>query len=147
MFTLRADRPFALRRSRIRSSAPGMARPNAPGIHFRAGEVVVPFLKVIDERDQRLIRGLEAQREDALFRESPLVLFVNIWMVVFLGFFLFVLPRGGYRRAVSHPLLLVLLILNGLILKAILLLHRAAGGEPAFGAAAAPGGRHEAGPR
>jgi len=42
-------------------------------------------------------------------------------MVVFLGFFLFVLPRGGYRRSVSHPLLLALLILHGLILKALLL--------------------------
>ena len=120
VFTLRADRPFALAESDS-EPAPGMARPNAPAIQFRTGEVVVPFLKVIDERDQRLIRGLEARREDALFRESPLVLFVNIWMVVFLGFFLFTLPRGGYRRAVSHPLLLVLLILNGLILKAILL--------------------------
>jgi hypothetical protein len=78
-------------------------------------------LKEIDERDHQLIRALEAQRAEALFRESPLVLFVNIWMVVFLGFFLFVLPKGGYRRSVSHPLLLVLLILHGLVLKAILL--------------------------
>jgi putative nucleotidyltransferase with HDIG domain len=82
---------------------------------------MVPFLKVIDARDQQLIRALEIQRSEALFRESPLVLFVNIWMVVFLGFFLFVLPRGGYRRSVSHPLLLALLILYGLILKALLL--------------------------
>ena len=77
--------------------------------------------KVIDEHDQRLIHVLEDQRSEALFRESPLVLFVNIWMVVFLGFFLFVLPRGGYRRSVSHPLLLGLLILHGLILKGLLL--------------------------
>jgi len=42
-------------------------------------------------------------------------------MVVFLGFFLFALPRGGYKRAVSHPLLLVLLILHSLILKGFLL--------------------------
>lgn len=118
-FTLRADRPFAVPASA--DPAWSVPRSNAPGVHFNAGEVVVPFLKRIDEHDQRLIRALEAQRSEALFRESPLVLFVNIWMVVFLGFFLFVLPKGGYRRSVSHPLLLVLLILHGLILKAILL--------------------------
>ncbi len=118
-FTLRADRPLTFPESEDLSLA--MPGSNSPRVHLKAGEVVVPFLKRIDEHDQRLIRALEAQRSEALFRESPLVLFVNIWMVVFLGFFLFVLPKGGYRRSVSHPLLLVLLILHGLILKAVLL--------------------------
>ena len=119
-FSLRANRPFSF-------PGPETDLPQAmdglspAGVHFGAGEVMVPFLKVIDERDQQLIRVFETQRSEALFRESPLVLFVNIWMVVFLGFFLFVLPRGGYRRSVSHPLLLALLILHGLILKALLL--------------------------
>ncbi len=119
-FTLRADRPFAFpwTEAEISQTTPRSITATAS---FRAGEAVVPFLKVIDERDQWLIHALEAQRAEALFRESPLVLFVNIWMVVFLGFFLFVLPKGGYRRSVSHPLLLSLLILHGLILKAILL--------------------------
>lgn len=119
-FTLRADRSFTLPGAEP-DLLGALPRTSEAGVHFEAGEVVVPFLKVIDEQDQRLIRVLEAQRSEALFRESPLVLFVNIWMVVFLGFFLFVLPRGGYRRSVSHPLLLVLLILHGLILKAVLL--------------------------
>ena len=118
--TLRADRPLILPGS---GSELGPATPSSglPEVHARAGEVLVPFLKTIDERDQQVIRTLESQRSEALFRESPLILFVNIWMVVFLGFFLFVLPRGGYRRAVSDALLLALLILYGLILKAILL--------------------------
>ena len=119
-FTLRAARPFT-----VPGLGPGTSQATpqsvASTVSFRAGDAVVPFLKEIDEHDQRLLRALEAQRAEALFRESPLVLFVNIWMVVFLGFFLFVLPKGGYRRSVSHPLLLSLLILHGLILKAILL--------------------------
>jgi hypothetical protein len=119
-FTLRADRPLTLPGSESGHSA-AMPRSDSPTVNLRAGEVIVPFFKHIDEQDLRLIRALEAQRAEALFRESPMVLFVNIWMVVFLGFFLFVLPKGGYRRSVSHPLLLVLLILHGLILKAILL--------------------------
>jgi putative nucleotidyltransferase with HDIG domain len=118
--TLRADRSLTLPGS---GSELGPTTPSSilPEVHVRAGEVLVPFLKTIDERDQQVIRTLESQRSEALFRESPLVLFVNIWMVVFLGFFLFVLPRGGYRRAVSDALLLALLILYGVILKAILL--------------------------
>jgi hypothetical protein len=120
VFTLRADRSFTLPEAESELSLK-MPQASPPSVHFRAGEVVIPFLKVLDEQDLRLLNALEAQRSEALFRESPLVLFVNIWMVVFLGFFLFVLPRGGYRRSVSHPLLLVLLILHGLILKAILL--------------------------
>jgi hypothetical protein len=120
VFSLRASRPFSFPGAESESSPP-VAGSSADSVHFRAGEVMVPFLKVIDERDRRLIHVFETQRSEALFRESPLVLFVNIWMVVFLGFFLFVLPRGGYRRSVSHPLLLALLILHGLILKALLL--------------------------
>jgi hypothetical protein len=119
-FTLRADRPLFLSGPEAETSQE-MTGLNPAGVRFRAGEVMVPFLKVIDERDLQLIRAFETQRSEALFRESPLVLFVNIWMVVFLGFFLFVLPRGGYRRSVSHPLLLALLILHCLILKAFLL--------------------------
>jgi putative nucleotidyltransferase with HDIG domain len=119
-FTLRADRPLALP-APDPHGAPTGAPALAQDADFQAGDVLVPFLKRIDERDQQLIRAFEDQRSAAVFRESPLILFVNIWMVVFLGFFLFALPRGGYKRAVSHPLLLVLLILHGLVLKGLLL--------------------------
>jgi putative nucleotidyltransferase with HDIG domain len=119
-FALRADRPLSLPDPETDGGL-SAGLPNSGATDFHAGEVLVPFLKKIDERDLKLIRIFENQRSGALFRESPLVLFVNIWMVVFLGFFLFALPRGGYKRAVSHPLLLVLLILHGLILKAFLL--------------------------
>lgn len=119
-FTLRADRPY-----RLPVPEPDQSQTTSPsspeGIEFRPGEVMVPFLKRIDERDQQLINLFETQRPEALVRESPRVLFVGIWMVVFLGFFLFALPRGGYKRSVSHPLLLALLILQGVIFKALLL--------------------------
>jgi putative nucleotidyltransferase with HDIG domain len=119
-FTLRADRPFlvpVLESDNVQT--PAASTPVV--VEFRPGEVVVPFLKRIDERDQQLIDAFENQRSEALARESPLVMFVAIWMVVFLGFFLFALPRGGYKRSVSHPLLLALLILQGVVFKALLL--------------------------
>jgi putative nucleotidyltransferase with HDIG domain len=119
-FTLRADRPIAFPVPEP-EDLQTMSPPAPEGIEFRPGAVMVPFLKRIDERDQQLINLFETQRPEAFVRESPLVLFVGIWMVVFLGFFLFALPRGGYKRAVSHPLLLTLLILQGFIFKALLL--------------------------
>jgi putative nucleotidyltransferase with HDIG domain len=119
-FTLRADRPFRLAPLELDRQEPKDG-PVPEGIEFRTGEVMVPFLKRIDERDLQVIKAFAAQRSEALARESPLVLFIGIWMVVFLGFFLFALPRGGYKRAVSHPLLLVLLILQGAIFKGLLL--------------------------
>ena len=114
-FTLRAKMPLVMPESES-----GVSQDRPPS-DFRTGDVLVPFLKKIDERDQHRVHHFENQREEAVFREAPLVLFVTIWMVVFLGFFLIALPRGGYKRAVSHPLLLVLLILQGLILKPLLL--------------------------
>lgn len=119
-FALRADRRLTLPALKTDGTPTGTL-PVSQGTDFHAGEVLVPFLKKIDDRDQQLASIFEGQRSEAIFRESPLVLFVNIWMVVFLGFFLFALPRGGYKRAVSHPLLLVLLILHSLILKGFLL--------------------------
>lgn len=119
-FALRADRRLTLPAPKT-DGMPTGTLPVSQGTDFHAGEVLVPFLKKIDDRDQQLASIFEGQRSEAIFRESPLVLFVNIWMVVFLGFFLFALPRGGYKRAVSHPLLLVLLILHSLILKGFLL--------------------------
>jgi len=119
-FALRADRRLTLPAPKTDGTPTGTL-PVSQGTDFHAGEVLVPFLKKIDDRDQQLASIFEGQRSEAIFRESPLVLFVNIWMVVFLGFFLFALPRGGYKRAVSHPLLLVLLILHSLILKGFLL--------------------------
>jgi putative nucleotidyltransferase with HDIG domain len=114
-FTLRADLPLA------RPANEAGPPPIRMRVDFQAGEVLVPFLKKIDQRDQQVIRLFEEQRLEAVLQEAPLILFANIWMVVFLGFFLFALPRGGYKRAVSHPLLLVLLILQGMILKMLLL--------------------------
>ncbi len=87
----------------------------------RPGEVVVPFLKPLDDGDLATIESLEGRTADAQYHRIPLVAFVNIFMVVFLGFFLFALPRAGYKRNISQRTLLVLLIVHAAILKAVLL--------------------------
>jgi len=88
---------------------------------YRPGDVIVPFLKVMDKQDLRLIRTLERQKDETIHRDALLVVFVSLFAVLFLGYYLLALPRAGYRRTISHTVLLVLLILQGIILKALLL--------------------------
>jgi len=109
-FTLRADR---------RLSLPALDGTEAPEtseaprvVDYRAGEVVVPFLKVLDGADVRRIEALTERQGDAFLARTPLALFLAVWAVGFLGTFLLALPRGGYRRAASPPLLLALLIVQ-----------------------------------
>lgn len=91
------------------------------GEAYRPGEVLIPFLKPLDEDDVARIEAFEGRIGDAKYHRIPLVAFISIFMVVFLGFFLFALPRAGYKRNISQRTLLVLLIVHGAILKATLL--------------------------
>jgi putative nucleotidyltransferase with HDIG domain len=88
---------------------------------YRPGDVIVPFLKVIDQEDLRLMRTLGRQTDEAIHQDALLVLFVSLFTVLFLGYYLLALPRAGYRRTISHTVLLILLILQGIILKVLLL--------------------------
>jgi putative nucleotidyltransferase with HDIG domain len=117
-FTVRADRRLSLPAPETGES-PGA--PGTPGtIDYRAGDVLVPFLKTMDERDVHAIRALTDVRGEAFLAETPLTLFVTVWSLGFLGAFLLALPRGGYRRAASPPLLLVLLIVQFLTIWALM---------------------------
>jgi putative nucleotidyltransferase with HDIG domain len=88
---------------------------------YRPGDVVVPFLKVVDAEDLRLIRLLQRQTDETIHQSALLVLFVGLFAVLFLGYYLLALPRAGYRRTISHTVLLVSLILHGIIFKVLLL--------------------------
>jgi putative nucleotidyltransferase with HDIG domain len=118
-FTVRTDRRLSLTPPEATAS-PG--NPDARGaIGYRPGDVLVPFLKVMDEQDVRAIRALRVARGETPLAETPLVLFVAVWSLAFLGTFLLALPRGGYRRAASPSVLLGLLILQLLLTRAAML--------------------------
>ena len=120
-FSLRAAHPFAAEGGEAADPGAAGGAGTAAVEVYRPGEVLVPFLKPLEESDILRIEAFEAHAAEAKYRRIPLVVFVSIFIVVFLGFFLFALPRAGYKRSISQRTLLVLLIVHGAILKAILL--------------------------
>jgi putative nucleotidyltransferase with HDIG domain len=83
--------------------------------------LMIPFLKILDAHDISLVRAFQDAPIERKYHQTPFILFVNIFMVVFLGFYLLVLPRAGYRRPISVNALLMLLILQSILLKVFLL--------------------------
>jgi putative nucleotidyltransferase with HDIG domain len=115
-FTLRADHPLVY----PQPVGQALPRQSADAREYRPGDVVVPFLKVLDSHDVQLVEALEEQTADNLHRDALLVSFVSLFTVLFLGYYLLALPRAGYRRTISHTALLILLILQAILLKALL---------------------------
>lgn len=121
-FSLRSPPPLPLYHgTQSAPGAPATPQDDAEDGVYRPGTVIIPFLKLLDAGDVAAIEALGGPAADIKYRRIPLVVFVNIFMVAFLGFFLLALPRAGYQRAISHRTLLVLLIVHGAILKALLL--------------------------
>jgi hypothetical protein len=88
---------------------------------LRPGEVIVPFRQEIRDEDLRRIRSLQDAAFELKLRQAPLILWVDVFTVVFLSFFLSTLPQAGYKRLISPHVLLIVLILYGLLMKALLL--------------------------
>jgi hypothetical protein len=115
---VRANRAIALEGE---ETAEGLPAPGA-AVAFRTGAVLVPFRKVMDADDLRLIREVVDPQRRALLSLPPLAFFVAVWSIVFLGTFLLALPRGGYRHTASPSVLVTLLILQLLTIKGLMLL-------------------------
>ena len=84
-------------------------------------QVIVPFMKTLDEQDIRLIDDYRRDVSATNRRDAPFVLFTMIFMVGFLAVFIDLPPRTGSRSASSPNLILTLLILHLLLLKVLLL--------------------------
>jgi cyclic-di-AMP phosphodiesterase PgpH len=121
-FTLRAGNFLTLNGVPEGMQAPAIAEQTSASVHeYRPGDIIIPFLKVLDHQDLALINALERQTAQTIHRDALLVSFVSLFAVLFLGYYLLALPRAGYRRTISHTVLLVLLILQGILFKALLL--------------------------
>lgn len=109
--------PFSLR-APIALPA-GADHPSAPG--YLPGEVVVPFRKMLAAEDLERLGDFERRLREAKRGLVPQIVWVVLFMTVFVSFFLFALPRAGYRRLISRNLLLTVLLLYTLLLKLWLL--------------------------
>jgi putative nucleotidyltransferase with HDIG domain len=84
-------------------------------------QVIVPFMKTLDEQDIRLIDNYRRDVSATNHRDTPFILFTMVFMVGFVAVFLDLPPHAGSRSASSPNLILTLLILHLLLLKVLLL--------------------------
>ncbi|MCU0558633.1 MAG: HD domain-containing protein [Desulfobacterales bacterium] len=96
--------------------------PSGPWV-IAPGETIIPFLRLLDEQDVRLIQS--AYRSDGAaahhYLSGPLLLFTMVFVAGFLAVFRAALPQTRSRRTGSQNLVLALLILHLALMKALLL--------------------------
>ena len=90
-------------------------------LHFRAGQILIPFRKKLNEQDVLLLNAYQQQQAREIYRNIPLILFTVLFMVIFYNLFLSkVLTTGSSKTPPQRPML-SLLILCVFILKGYLL--------------------------
>ncbi len=105
----------ALRLDKIHSQYP------LATLRFQAGQILIPFRKILNEQDVLLLNAYQLQQIRALYRNIPLILFTVLFMVIFYNLFLSKVLTTGSPKAPPQRPLLSLLILCILILKGCLL--------------------------
>jgi putative nucleotidyltransferase with HDIG domain len=89
---------------------------------YKPGDVLVPFHKILSEKDVLLLDAYQKYQLDRLYREPPLTFFTILFMVGFYNLFLSKILANGSRRQPPYRFVLVLLITTIIILKGYLLL-------------------------
>jgi putative nucleotidyltransferase with HDIG domain len=91
-------------------------------VTYRPGDVLVPFRKLLAEKDVLLLNAYQQQAVADRYREFPWRLFTVLILVVFYNLFLSKVVAPGTRNIPPYRFLLSLLILTIIILKAFLVL-------------------------
>ncbi|MBW2481922.1 MAG: HDIG domain-containing protein [Deltaproteobacteria bacterium] len=91
-------------------------------VAYKPGDVLVPFRKVLNDKDILLLNAYQQQVVAGIYREVPWVVFTILFMVVFYNLFLTKILRNGFRNEPPYRFLLSLLITTLLILKGYLVL-------------------------
>jgi hypothetical protein len=91
-------------------------------VTYRPGDVLVPFRKVLTEKDVLLLNAYQQQAVADRYQDIPWTLFTILLLVVFYNLFLSKVLASGTRHHPPYRFLLSLLILNIIILKGCLVL-------------------------
>jgi hypothetical protein len=91
-------------------------------VTYQPGDVLVPFRKVLTEKDVLLLNAYKKQTISDRYREIPWTLFTILLLVMFYNWFLSRALASGTRNKPPYRFLLSLLILNIIILKGCLVL-------------------------
>ncbi len=89
-------------------------------VAYRPGDVLVPFRKILNEKDILLLNAYQKQMMDGIYRDVPWVVFTILFMVIFYNLFLAKILMNGFRNKPPYRFLLSLLITTILILKGYL---------------------------
>ena len=91
-------------------------------VTYKRGDVLVPFRKILDEKDVLLLSAYQKHKISLLYRDVPWTFFIIVFMVVFLNLFLSKILADGSRNQPPHRFVLTLLITTVLVLNAYLAL-------------------------
>ena len=89
-------------------------------VSYKPGDVLVPFRKILNEKDILLLNAYQKQTIAGIYRDVPWVVFTILLMVVFYNLFLANILMNGFRNKPPYRFLLSLLITTVFILKGYL---------------------------
>jgi putative nucleotidyltransferase with HDIG domain len=89
-------------------------------VSYKPGDVLVPFRKILNEKDILLLNAYQVQMIAGIYHDVPWVVFTILFMVVFYNLFLVKILTNGFRDQPPYRFLLSLLITTVLILKGYL---------------------------
>ncbi len=89
-------------------------------VSYKPGDVLVPFQKILNEKDILLLDAYQKQIMAGIYRDVPWIIFTILFMVAFYNLFLSKILVNGFRNEPPYRFLLSLLITTVLILKGYL---------------------------
>lgn len=89
-------------------------------VEYKPGDVLVPFRRILNEKDLLLLASYQKYRLAAIYRNAPWILFTILFMLGFFNLFMTKILANGSRSQPPYRFLQVLLITTIVILKGYL---------------------------
>lgn len=89
-------------------------------VEYKPGDVLVPFRRILNEKDLLLLASYQKFRLAGIYRNAPWILFAILFMLGFFNLFMTKILTDGSRSRPPYRFLQVLLITTIVILKAYL---------------------------
>lgn len=89
-------------------------------VSYKPGDVLVPFRKILNEKDVLLLASYQKHKLGGIYRDAPWIIFTILFMVGFYNLFLSKILANGSRNQPPYRFVLVLLITSTVILKGYL---------------------------
>ncbi len=91
-------------------------------VSYKPGDVLIPFRKVLNEKDILLLAAYQNHKLGWKYRDAPWIIFTILFMLGFYNLFLSKILANGSRTPPPYRFLLVLLITTTVVLKGYLVI-------------------------